>query len=137
MSKILILDDSPTDTYLAKKCAEILFSEVRTVSTADGLFKELLDFEPSVVLLDWHLDEPRNGISIIGEIRDGEQQNSAVPIVVVSSRRMPADKQNAMNAGASDYIVKPISVESLAAAVSKLIPQFEIPQGVAAPNTPD
>jgi DNA-binding response OmpR family regulator len=89
------------------------------------LFKELIDFKPSVVLLDWHLDEPRNGISIIGEIRDGEEQISTIPIVVVFSRRMSDDKQNALNVGASDYIVKPISVAALAAAASKLIPQFE------------
>ncbi|RMM39089.1 response regulator (plasmid) [Pseudomonas amygdali pv. lachrymans] len=127
MSRLLIVDDSPTDTYLAQKCATGLFDEVRAVHNADGVFKELEAFRPSAVLMDWTLDDLMNGISLIAEIRDRNDDASVVPIIVCTSRAMPADKQIAANAGASAYIVKPITAEALAQVCSGLIPGFALP----------
>ncbi|WP_137187902.1 response regulator [Pseudomonas asiatica] len=124
MSRILIVDDSPTDTYLAKKCAAELFSEVRTAHNVDCAFQELEAYEPSVILMDWTLDDLKNGISLIAEIREREDASSTVPIIVCTGRSMPADKLIAANAGASAYIVKPISTEALAEACALVFPGF-------------
>lgn len=132
MSRILIVDDSPTDTYLAKKCAQQLFAEVRSVHNVEGVFQELRDFKPTVCLMDWTLDDMKNGISLIAEIRDGQDETSIIPIIVCTSRAMPADKQIAANAGASAYIVKPITAEALAEACARLIPGFAPPPPVEA-----
>lgn len=135
MSRILIVDDSPTDTYLARKCAEHLFAEVRSVQDVEGAFKELRDFKPTVCLVDWTLDDMMNGISLIAEIREEEDASSLIPIIVCTSRAMPADKLIAENAGASAYIVKPITTEALAEACSRLIPGFPLPLGADSPES--
>lgn len=127
MSTLLIVDDSPTDTYLARKCAAELFEEVRAVHNAEGVFQELEAFKPSIVLMDLMLNDMMNGISLIAEIRDRNDDASVVPIIVCTSRAMPADKQIAANAGASAYIVKPITAEALAQACARLIPGFAAP----------
>ncbi|MBM5459058.1 response regulator [Pseudomonas sp. P66] len=127
MSRILIVDDSPTDSYLAKKCAANLFAEVQAVHDVDGVFQELLAFKPSVVVMDLMLDDTKNGISLIAEIRERDDESSTVPIIVCSGRSMPADKLIAANAGASAYIVKPITTEALAEACALLIPGFTPP----------
>lgn len=124
MSRILIVDDSPTDTYLARKCAEQLFAEVSSVHDVDGAFRALKDSAPSVILVDWLLNDMSNGISLIAEIRDAQDDSSIIPIIVCSSRAMPADKLIAANAGASDYIVKPITVQALKEACSRVVPGF-------------
>lgn len=51
MSTLLIVDDSPTDTYLARKCAAELFEEIRAVHNAEGVFRELEEFRPSCVIM--------------------------------------------------------------------------------------
>lgn len=122
MSRILIVDDSPTDTYVARKCAEALFSEVRSVGDAEGVFKELQDYPPDLCLMDVSLFDVKNGISIISEIRELEGGSEMLPIVVCSARSTPADKMIAANAGASFYIVKPITPEALAEAVAAVRP---------------
>ncbi|MBA6119312.1 response regulator (plasmid) [Pseudomonas fulva] len=125
MSRILIVDDSPTDTYLAKKCAAGLFTEVRSAHNVNCTFQELEAFQPSVILMDWTLDDLKNGISLIAEIREREDASSTVPIIVCTGRAMPADKLIAANAGASAYIVKPITTEALAEACARVIPGFK------------
>lgn len=123
-SKILIVDDSKTDTYVACKVAEELFDEVRSVSNVDEMFKELQTFRPDILTMDINLSDRLNGISLVAEIRALDNDLSVMPIVVISSRQMPADKQIASNAGASDYIIKPVTVEALKNTARRLIPGF-------------
>lgn len=124
MSKILIVDDSKTDTYVARKVAEEIFDEVRTVANVDEMFKALQTFRPDMLTMDIHLSDHLNGISLVAEIRALDNDLSVMPIVVISSRKMPADKQIASNAGASDYIIKPVTVEALERTARRLIPGF-------------
>lgn len=127
-SKILIVDDSKTDTYVARKVAEELFDEVRSVHSVDAMFKELETFRPDICTMDINLSDHLNGISLVAEIRALDSDVSVMPIVILSSRQMPSDKQIAANAGASGYIVKPVTVESLTDTACKLIPGF-VPKG--------
>lgn len=120
MTTILIIDDSQTDTYVARRCAEKFFTEVLCVHDVAGAFEALSQNEPDVVLVDLTLNDAKNGITLISEIRSmgGRQQN--VPILVCSARGTPADKTIAFNAGANGYIVKPLSTQSLADAMTLL-----------------
>ncbi|MGE8066188.1 response regulator [Pseudomonas sp. NPDC089569] len=113
MSKVLIVEDSPTDSYLAQKCASELFDEVHAVFNVDDMSKALVSFRPSLLIVDLNLNDWKNGISLISEIRDAEEGNGRMPIIVLSSRKTPADKFHAQQAGASGYLVKPITVEAL------------------------
>lgn len=113
MSKVLIVEDSPTDSYLAQKCARELFDEVQAVFNVDELSKALKSYRPSLLIVDLNLNDWKNGISLISEIREAEDGESCMPIIVLSSRKTPADKLHAEQAGASGYLVKPITVEAL------------------------
>ena len=124
-TKILIVDDSPTDTYVARKVAEQLFDEVRNVHSVQDMFAELKTFRPDICTMDINLSDHLNGISLVAELRASDDDLSVMPIVMLSSRQTPADKQIAENAGASDYIVKPVTVEALHEIACKLIPGFK------------
>ena len=115
MSKVLIVEDSLTDSYLAQKCASELFDEVRAVFNVDELSKALQSYQPSLLIVDLNLNDWKNGISLISEIRESEDGECSMPIIVLSSRKTPADKLHAEHAGASGYLVKPITVEALRA----------------------
>lgn len=65
---------------------------------------------PDVVFLDLGLPD-MDGIEIIRTIRSW----SNMPIIVISARNDDADKIEALDAGADDYLTKPFSVEELLA----------------------
>ena len=65
---------------------------------------------PDVVLLDLGLPDI-DGVEVIKKIRSW----SDMPIIVISARSEDADKIEALDAGADDYLVKPFSVEELLA----------------------
>lgn len=124
MSAILIVDDSPTDTYVATKCAEQLFETVLTTHDANGMFKLLREHSPDIVTMDVNLFDWMNGISLIAEIRASEDAIKDIPIVVISSRSTPADRLIALDAGASAYIVKPITHNALEQVAREYIPGY-------------
>ena len=65
---------------------------------------------PDVVFLDLGLPD-MDGMEVIRRIRSW----SNMPIIVISARSEDADKIEALDAGADDYLTKPFSVEELLA----------------------
>ena len=90
-----------------------MFDEVQAVFNVDELSRALETNQPSLLIVDLNLNDFKNGISLISEIRDAEDGKRCMPIIVLSSRNTPADKAHAEQAGASGYLVKPITVEAL------------------------
>lgn len=73
---------------------------------------------PALVILD--VVTPRmNGISTLREIRD---QNLSVPVIMVSGDSSAANRAEAMENGANNYLTKPVSHEEWRQAVDLLLP---------------
>ncbi len=66
--------------------------------------------QPAVMLLDLGLPD-MEGVDIIRKVRGW----TSMPIIVISARSEDADKVEALDAGADDYLTKPFSVEELLA----------------------
>jgi two-component system KDP operon response regulator KdpE len=110
--KILIADDDPQILRALKVTLGARGYDV--VTAADG--REALDLaasrHPDLVMLDLgmpHLD----GVEVIQGLRGW----STVPILVVSGRTDAADKVEALDAGADDYVTKPFSMDELLARI--------------------
>ena len=71
---------------------------------------EASSHHPAVMLLDLGLPD-MEGVDIIRRVRSW----TAMPIIVISARSEDADKVEALDAGADDYLTKPFSVDELMA----------------------
>lgn len=112
---ILIADDDPQ--ILRALRITLTAKGYRIVTASDGAstITAAIEHKPSLVLLD--LGMPNlDGVEVIQAIRGW----STVPILVVSGRAGAADKVEALDAGADDYIVKPFAIEELLARVRAL-----------------
>lgn len=113
--RILIADDDP---QILKALRIILSAHGYDVVTArDG--REALDAaaheRPDVIVLD--LGMPRlDGVAVIQAVRGW----ATTPILVVSGRSDTADKVDALDAGADDFVVKPFVTEELLARLRAL-----------------
>ncbi|MGP3533478.1 response regulator [Microbacterium sp. RD1] len=113
--KILIADDDP---QLVRALRITLAAHGYEVAAApDGAAAVALaaQVHPDVVLLD--LGMPRlDGVSVIEALRGW----SSAPILVVSGRTGSADKVQALDAGADDYVTKPFQIDELLARLRAL-----------------
>jgi len=74
-----------------------------------------IDHKPDIILLD--LGMPRlDGVKVIEAVRGW----SSAPILVISGRSGSAEKVEALDAGADDYVTKPFSMDELLARIRVL-----------------
>ena len=113
--KILIADDDP---QILRALRITLTAKGYTVFIAnDGgqAIAAAIDHHPDIYLLDLGMPQ-LDGIEVIQAIRGWSQ----APILVVSGRSGAAEKVEALDAGADDYITKPFAVEELLARIRAL-----------------
>jgi two-component system KDP operon response regulator KdpE len=113
--KILVADDDP---QLVRALRITLAAHgYDVVAAADGAAAITLAAQshPDIVLLDLgmpHLD----GVQVIEALRGW----TTAPIIVVSGRTGSADKVDALDAGADDYVTKPFQIDELLARLRAL-----------------
>jgi len=119
MAKILIVDDSPTETYAFKTMLEKHGHEILTAENgADGVAvarKEL----PDVVLMDIVMPG-LNGFQATRQLSKGED-TAHIPVVIVTTKDQETDKVWGKRQGAKGYLVKPVDEQVLLDTINPLM----------------
>jgi two-component system KDP operon response regulator KdpE len=124
---ILVVDDDP---HLLKALKITLQAHGYTVDTAPDGRSALLAATrnpPGLVVLDLGLPD-MDGAAVLTELR----RWSSAPVLVLSARHGSADKVDALDAGADDYITKPFGLEELLARLRALLRRA--PESAEAPT---
>ena len=90
---------------------------------------EATTHQPDVMLLDLGLPD-MDGVEIIRKVRSW----SGMPIIVISARTDDADKVEALDAGADDYLTKPFSVDEMLARLRVALRRINTDQQAAVPE---
>lgn len=69
------------------------------------------EYNPDIILMDIQMPK-MDGLAAIKTLRNYES-HKYTPIIAVTALAMPGDKEKCINAGANDYISKPLSLKSL------------------------
>jgi len=113
-AKVLIVDDDIRNIYSLTSVLEAYGVEVLHAERGrDGIL--ILEEEPriDVALIDIMMPE-MDGYETMQQIR-ARPSIANVPLVAVTAKAMKGDRQKCLDAGASDYIAKPVDVELLLA----------------------
>ena len=118
-AKILIVDDEPFNVDLLEQELEDQgYETCMALNGADALVA--LDREkPDIVLLDWMMPG-MNGIAVLEKMR-GETRWQAVPVIMVTARSTTEDLVQGLDAGADDYVTKPIDNAELFARIRAML----------------
>ena len=107
---ILIVEDDPPIRNLISVTLEAHEYRYVVAGNAANAILEATSHNPDIMLLDLGLPD-MDGVDVIRKIRTW----SNMPIIVISARSDDADKIEALDAGADDYLTKPFSVDELLA----------------------
>lgn len=110
--KILIVEDDQSIRSFVKTNLEANGYQVLTASTCAQGIMMFTSHMPDLIILDLGLPDD-DGQVLIRTVR----QQSAVPILVLSARTMEADKVQALDLGANDYVTKPFGTAELVARI--------------------
>jgi len=109
---VLIVDDDVRNLFALTTAFERYKMNVVTAESGQEAIHLLNQHENiDIVLMDIMMPE-MDGYETTQKIRR-ETKNSALPIIAVTAKAMKGDRQKCIEAGASDYITKPVKVDQL------------------------
>ena len=110
--KVLVVDDDARNIFALSTVLENHDMEVLSATNGRHAI-ELLQKTPdvSVVLMDIMMPE-MDGYETMREIRRRAEFHST-PILALTAKAMKGDREKCLEAGASDYIAKPVDTEQL------------------------
>jgi two-component system KDP operon response regulator KdpE len=109
---VLVVDDEPPIRRLLRTSLTAQGYHIVEADNAAAALAEIRNHEPDVVILDLGLPDG-DGLTVIETVR----RNSAVPIIVLSSRSDERGKVAALDLGADDYLTKPFGMAELVARI--------------------
>ncbi len=119
MARILLIEDSPTDTAVLTQLLERNGHQVLTSGSAeDGIVAAKREL-PDLVIMDVVLPG-MNGFQATRAL-SRDAATSAIPVLIVSTKDMDTDKAWGMRQGARDYIVKPPREAELIARINAVL----------------
>ncbi|MCM2335228.1 MAG: response regulator [Pseudomonas sp.] len=119
MARILLIEDSPTDTAVLTQLLERHGHQVLASGSAEDGIDACKRERPDLVLMDVVLPG-MNGFQATRAL-SRDDATKAIPVLIVSTKGMDADKAWGMRQGARDYIVKPPREDELIARINALL----------------
>ena len=111
-TRVLVVDDEAAILRFLKPALEANSYEMTSAGTIAEALKRIAAESPDVVLLDLGLPDG-DGKDVIRRAREW----SDLPIIVLSAREREAEKIEALDLGADDYVNKPFNVGELMARI--------------------
>jgi CheY-like chemotaxis protein len=112
MRKVLIIDDDQRNIFaLSATLRQKGFTCLDAGYAEEGLDILKRDNDISAIMVDMMMPDT-DGYELIGLIRNHEWLKK-IPIIAVTAKAMPGDREKCLQSGADEYISKPIDVDRM------------------------
>jgi two-component system, cell cycle response regulator DivK len=121
---ILVVDDNDAGLLLASSVLQLDGFRVDTAGSAEEVLKHLKARRPDLILMDVQLPG-QDGLSLTRQLK-ADGMTASIPIVALTAHAMAGDQEQALAAGCSGYISKPIDTRTFGAQVRAFLPADRI-----------
>jgi len=119
MSRVLVVDDSPTEMHIITEMLKKHGHEVITANDGREGISAAKKEGPDLILMDVVMPN-LNGFKATRALsKDSETKH--IPVIILSNKSMPTDKMWGEKQGAKDYLFKPIDEKALMNTIDSLI----------------
>ena len=115
---IALLEDNPSDARLIKLSIESSGHACTVFDTGQALIDKFQDRNYALLIIDWELPDI-TGDKVLRWARDNIGQD--LPIIFITGRESTEDIVAMLDAGADDYMTKPVKLEEMLARITALV----------------
>ncbi|MEN3287321.1 MAG: hypothetical protein V7634_1621, partial [Bradyrhizobium sp.] len=113
---VLLVDDDARNIFALSSVLERRGMKVLTATTGHEAIS-LVDSNPTIAIVLMDIMMPQmDGYQTIGVIRQ-DPSFARLPIIALTAKAMKGDREKCLEAGASDYLAKPVNTEQLLLAI--------------------
>ena len=117
--KALVVDDMMSMRSIVKRAlGAIGYEDIQDVSNGKEALEKLREEEFGLVLLDWNMPI-MSGIEVLRTIR-ADPAIQKIPVLMITAEAKMENIMEAVQAGVSDYLVKPFSEQALQEKLEKI-----------------
>ncbi len=124
--RILVVDDEVYIVHILEFTLTMEGYDVVTAADGDEALRKVEEDRPDLVVLDIMM--PRmDGYEVCRRLRE-EEETRDLPVILLSAKGRPIDRETGMEVGANDYIVKPFSPRRLLEKIRDLLDRQHLDQ---------
>ena len=117
--RVLVVDDLPANVRLLAGILKVAGYEIATAGSGREALDTIGQAAPDVVLLDVMMPD-MDGFEVCRRIR-GNPDTAVLPVVMVTALQGTEDRVQALEAGADDFLTKPVEEVEVLARVKSLV----------------
>ncbi len=117
MARILFVDDDPITLEILGKAAQILGHIPTLVNEARPAIDIAAATQPDLIMMDMMMPD-MDGLDVLACLR-AQPATRLIPVVILSAGATPDDARLVLNAGAQEYLTKPVSLAVLVETIKK------------------
>ncbi|MEP7239544.1 MAG: PleD family two-component system response regulator [Devosia sp.] len=118
-ARVLIVDDIPTNVRLLDARLTAEYFEVRTASSGKAALSICAEGQIDIVLLDVMMPE-MDGFEVCRRLK-ADPRTSHIPVLMITALDQASDRVTGLQAGADDFLTKPVDDVQLMARVKSLV----------------
>src|ERR1043166_8919488 len=118
-ARVLVVDDILANVRLLEAKLSAEYFDVVTAMTGNDALDAIRKTKPDIVLLDVMMPGI-DGIEVCRRIK-GNSQTQHIPVVMVTALDQPDDRVKGLEAGADDFLTKPVNDMALFCRVKSLV----------------
>jgi twitching motility two-component system response regulator PilH len=119
MTKVLVIDDSPTEVHVLQTLLEKNGYEVVVANSGEEGIIVAKENLPDIVLMDVVMPG-MNGFQATRQL-SRQAETATTPVIIVTTKDQETDKVWAKRQGAAEYIVKPVQEKALLETLNRVL----------------
>jgi CheY-like chemotaxis protein len=125
---ILVVDDNRDARDILTTLLQYHGALVTAAASADGALRWFRHVKPDLIISDLAMPK-KDGAALIREIRKlKRERGGGVPALAISGYDEQFHRQNVLNAGFQEYLVKPVDIRTLCTTIEHLLVNHSAPK---------
>jgi PAS domain S-box-containing protein len=121
LGTVMIVDDNETNILMIEDYLRSKNYDVESSRSALEFFSKVSDVRPDLVLMDIQMPDI-DGLEATRRLRLlPNPELASVPVIAITALAMPGDRERCFEAGADEYLSKPIRLKELVSIIQKLL----------------
>src|SRR5919199_3662022 len=119
-SRILLVENDERSAMLLKDYLQVIGHRVEHLTNGKDFLDVVRSFKPNLILMDVQLRGEYTGLDLLAVLRR-EPDTKNLKVVMVTAMAMAGDRERCLEAGANDYLSKPIGIAQLEAILMRYL----------------